>query len=898
MSSVPAPAFRSVPASARGLIVAAVTIAVGAVAAAQTQEGWTVGVGLLFAVMLALCTAGGLFEVAGPGRYALQPHLPVFVAGAAVLSPVAIAALAVASFVPGGIRRRDRWYLTAFNVGTWLSAGIAAHMVIRLGGPGTADDALAVTALFGGALVFVALNHALVAAVAPLSRGAGPLKALRSALTLGETGPTGAVVDVALALTGVSLAALWNTYPAALALAAGPAGLVCASLWVPILRHKSRTDPKTGLFNFEHAQKLIDDALANGRRSGRPVSILMLDLDHLRQINNRFGHLAGDDLINAVGGVLARACAGRGSAARFGGEEFCAVLPDVPMEAATEIAEQIRRDVERLRLPSISDGTPTSTVSIGIAAAPSHGTKTAAVLHAADMALYDAKLGGRNRVRVAPPAAGSEAPAPPRAAVVDDAELPESPVERPVASDDASEARPAAGRRFIAPYATLLAVGALATAVLSDFGRIADQPWLFVALLTCMVVLDAVRLDLFERLQTSPAALVVLALAAFFGPIGPIAGEALILGTRLARRTPKIPALFDFGALSLAGAAAAATFSALPMSGANIIAEGALAGIAYYVVNMPLLALVITFSRGGNPIANFREQLAWLLPHYAAFGVLGGAFLLVHERMGWNAFLVFGVPTIVLWVAEKQYLERSRAGVEELRRNHAELQAANANLRRLLADNQALLSRLQHSYLSTITSLARTIEAKDPYTGGHTDRVSRLTSVIATELGFTADELQAVEVGAVVHDIGKIGVQDAVLLKPGKLTPEERAEIERHPEIGSYILGELDVPAIVKQMVRNHHERYDGRGYPDGLVGDEIPLAARILTVSDTLDAMTSDRPYRKALPMVTAIEEIKNGAGTQFCPLVVAALERCLLRDARIVEDDDAVVAAPVTSA
>jgi HD-GYP domain-containing protein (c-di-GMP phosphodiesterase class II) len=452
----------------------------------------------------------------------------------------------------------------------------------------------------------------------------------------------------------------------------------------------------------------------------------------------------------------------------------------------------------------------------------------------------------------------------------------------------APASEPGAGRpQWIAPYAVLLAAGALVVAGLADPGRIVDAPLLFVALLGCMIVLDAIRLDLFERLQTSPAALVVLVLAGFFGPLGPVAGEAVILLVRLARRTAPVPALFDFGALSLAGAAAAATFSTLPLHGANVIAGSAVAGIAYYVVNMPLLALVITFSRGGNPISNFREQLAWLLPHYGAFGVLSGAFLLVHEKMGWNAFLVFGVPTVVLWVAEKQYLERSRAGVEELRRNHAELQVANTNLRRLLTDNQALLSRLQHSYLSAITSLARTIEAKDPYTGGHTERVSRLASALAIELQFSPEELRAVEVGAVVHDIGKIGVPDALLLKAGPLDPDERREIERHPEISSYILAELDVPAIVKQMVRSHHERYDGGGYPDGLAGEEIPLAARILTVADTLDAMTSDRPYRKAMPMVRALELIEENSGTQFCPVVVAALRRCLLRDSRLADED-----------
>ena len=184
---------------------------------------------------------------------------------------------------------------------------------------------------------------------------------------------------------------------------------------------------------------------------------------------------------------------------------------------------------------------------------------------------------------------------------------------------------------------------------------------------------------------------------------------------------------------------------------------------------------------------------------------------------------------------------------------------------------------MHRSYLSTITSLARTIEAKDPYTGGHTERVAEIALTLARELGFTPTELQAVNVGALIHDIGKIGVPDSVLLKEGPLTDAEFAEIREHPKISSYIVADLELPPIVKQMVRSHHERYDGSGYPDGLLGEEIPLAARILSVADALDAMTSDRPYRDALPVDAARAEIQSKVGEQFCPKVVGALNACV---------------------
>jgi len=217
--------------------------------------------------------------------------------------------------------------------------------------------------------------------------------------------------------------------------------------------------------------------------------------------------------------------------------------------------------------------------------------------------------------------------------------------------------------------------------------------------------------------------------------------------------------------------------------------------------------------------------------------------------------------------------------VAALRASHDELTAANARLHELLADRQQLLTRVHRSYLSTITSLARTIEAKDPYTGGHTERVADIAVSLAEELGFAGEDLRAIRVGAVIHDIGKIGVPDRVLLKAGALDPDELRDIRQHPEISSYILADLDLPPVVEQMARSHHERYDGRGYPDGLAGERIPLAARLLSVADALDAMTSDRPYRRAMPLPDVVADIRERAGSQFCPAAVAALERCLQR-------------------
>jgi putative nucleotidyltransferase with HDIG domain len=357
-----------------------------------------------------------------------------------------------------------------------------------------------------------------------------------------------------------------------------------------------------------------------------------------------------------------------------------------------------------------------------------------------------------------------------------------------------------------------------------------------------------------------------------------MAAEGAILVTRLVRRGPLLKSSFDFGALSLAGAAAAATFGAFPHpSTESLLGIAALAGATYYAVNSTLLAIVMGLSESRGPFAVWRERLAWMVPQYVAFGLLAGTLVISERSLGLYVFAVFGLPVLILWIAEKQYLDRSRATVSELRVSNDELEAANARLQGLLDENRELLRRMQRSYLSTISSLARTVEAKDPYTSGHTERVAEIAILLARELGFAESELPAINVGAIIHDIGKIGTPDEILLKPGPLDADELRTMREHPEMSSYIVADLELPAVVKQMVRSHHERFDGEGYPDGLVGEEIPLAARILSVADALDAMTSDRPYRSALPVDIACAEIQANAGTQFCPRVVEALMKSL---------------------
>ena len=178
--------------------------------------------------------------------------------------------------------------------------------------------------------------------------------------------------------------------------------------------------------------------------------------------------------------------------------------------------------------------------------------------------------------------------------------------------------------------------------------------------------------------------------------------------------------------------------------------------------------------------------------------------------------------------------------------------------------------RNQEAYYATIHSLAQALEARDAYTRGHSERVAEFAVAIARAMGLDAEQVALIQNAALLHDIGKIGIRDEILNKPGRLSPEDRRIIEKHPLLGDVILEPLRFLEKVQGLVRHHHERFDGSGYPDGLAGEEIPLPARIVAVADAFDAMTSRRPYRKAMSVEEAIRELRDNAGTQFDPRIV----------------------------
>ncbi|MEG1257305.1 HD-GYP domain-containing protein [Clostridium sp.] len=194
-----------------------------------------------------------------------------------------------------------------------------------------------------------------------------------------------------------------------------------------------------------------------------------------------------------------------------------------------------------------------------------------------------------------------------------------------------------------------------------------------------------------------------------------------------------------------------------------------------------------------------------------------------------------------------------------------------------------LYSNSKSQFIETVEVLMNAVEARDRYTEGHSRRVAEISTKIAKELKYNQWQIDQLNVAAMLHDVGKIGISDNILNKPGKLTDEEFNTIKQHPQIGLNIIKEIKNINYVHQIVRNHHERYDGKGYPDGKKGDELPLNVYIVQLADTVDAMVSDRPYRKGLPMNVVMDEIEKYSGTQFHPKIAEVYLNILKRDEKI---------------
>jgi putative nucleotidyltransferase with HDIG domain len=261
------------------------------------------------------------------------------------------------------------------------------------------------------------------------------------------------------------------------------------------------------------------------------------------------------------------------------------------------------------------------------------------------------------------------------------------------------------------------------------------------------------------------------------------------------------------------------------------------AGVVYYLFNTWSVTFVIALKDMRNPLHVWRQNYMWNFFHILAFLPVGAVISLLYANSGVWTIALFIIPLFLARYSFQLYLD------------------------------------MREAHINTVAALTSALDASDPFTHGHSFRVSRYALRIARKMGLSSRDLEMLEYAALLHDIGKISVQNDILLKVGPLTEEEWKVLRSHPNIGADIVEQLKFLKEASEVVRCHHERPDGSGYPRGLKGDNIPLGAHILNVVDAFDAMSSDRPYRKALPIERVLEELETYKGTQFHSRVVDIL-------------------------
>jgi diguanylate cyclase (GGDEF)-like protein/putative nucleotidyltransferase with HDIG domain len=839
-------------------------------------EGWTT-----FAILALISATAQLFVVGTPRHQAYHTTIVFLIPAAMLLPPGLVALLGILHPLPEWLKTRLPWYIAIFNVANWtlsmMAAWAAFHAVLNaLGSTSRVSYAMAGVA---AATTMVVLNHLLMAPMLRLARG---LSFRDSELFSFQSLST----DLVLAMLGVATAAFWLSNPWLIAFAVAPLFLIHRSLSVPQLQEEARVDAKTGLFNARHFAAALNEELTRAARFERPLSLIMADLDLLRDINNTYGHLAGDAVLQGIAEVFRAQLRHYDVPARFGGEEFAILLPETPPEKAFEIAERIRRTVAASAFDVETSSEPIkATVSIGVAGFPRDGADANELIHQADLAVYRAKLQGRNRVLdasseplllpeerktrlvVVPEDGEHLSPLPPAASAHPDLER--------------RHPRPHAlhGPRFLslsrrlAMFVGVISVVGIAAGILGMiFGNSTD--WLGLGAIVALVGLgQALALEVDDG-SISVSAVGSIAGAALFGPRAALPLAITISAVEWsARRSPFHYVLFNVGTLSLSSLAAAGVFTAGfhgDVGRIVYVMSGVAAGATYFAVNMGLISLVVSVEGHERWWAVFRERFAWLATHYLVYGFIGSVIWVGYGAAGLWALAVFALPLLLMRKTQEAYLRHTQRSAQKLRQAAETIQTQNVSLEHA---NKLLRERST----AAMESLSATVDARDAYTAGHSRRVQQLALAIGRELGLSQAELDLLGHAALFHDIGKLAIPDAILLKPGSLTTEEWDLMQRHADEGARIIDRLGFLNDAVPAIRHHHERWDGTGYPDRLAGEDIPLGARIIHVADALDSMLTTRIYRAARPASEALDELRRASASQFCPRCVAALERIL---------------------
>jgi putative nucleotidyltransferase with HDIG domain len=371
--------------------------------------------------------------------------------------------------------------------------------------------------------------------------------------------------------------------------------------------------------------------------------------------------------------------------------------------------------------------------------------------------------------------------------------------------------------------------------------------WRDIFLFVCLIILaDSAQISLprggASIYASSPIDLAGIML---FGPavMAVIEGIATLITEVVLQRRPFMKVIFNVPLLVMTVGVSGLVYKAFGSLGAIdsplFLVPLTAAGVVYYLFNTWAVSLVISLSDadGRNPLHVWRQNYMWNFFHILAFLPVAAIIALLYANSGVWTIALFIIPLFLARYSFQLYLD------------------------------------MREAHINTVAALTSALDASDPFTHGHSFRVSRYALRIARAMGMSSRDLEMLEYAGLLHDIGKIAVQNDVLLKVGPLTEEEWRSLKSHPNVGADIVDQLKFLREASDVIRSHHERPDGNGYPRGLKGDDVPLAARILNVVDAFDAMTSDRPYRKALPIERVIKELETYKGKQFDEQVATIL-------------------------
>jgi diguanylate cyclase (GGDEF)-like protein len=692
------------------------------------------------------------------------------------------------------------------------------------------------------------------------------------------------------------------------------------------LEHQARTDSLTGLFNHSVFYERLLQSLQESSRTHMPLAVLMLDIDDFKHVNDVHGHAVGDELLRFLAEALRAIVRPEDVICRLGGEEFAVVMDGCRGEDAVRVAERVQSRLAAVDFPGIGR----MTVSVGLALGPEHAMNPRELAACAEAAMMTAKAQGKNQVVLydeaetrRPDAPGTERDVRSiahlkmlqslsgklnrlndvreigeaiaaelrslvdyhncRVFIVDSDEL------IPVAflgdltsgmdSDSLDILRKRVGEGVTGRCAELGESIVVGDAANCEFGQqiegtdaieesLLAVPLRYGTRVVGVIVVSKLGLNQFDEDDVR--------LLEVLGGHAAVAVENASLYESARREAESATSLLEFGRElatlvdldDIAGRVTELSAEILGSSNTSFYLEtdGELTLHAEHG-HSPETATAAQLAARGYPVQALQVRREAYIAEPRDYEPVIGEAPVPGGRYAVAPFDVDGrVGCLVALVERDDFGERELA-----------LLAGLAQQAKLAIANASSYEGLERTFVSTVEALANALEANDEYTSTHARWIKDLSLRVGRELGLDERALKSLELGALLHDIGKIGIPSDVLAKPGRLTATERKLVQMHPELGERIIAPIDRLQAVRPIVRHCHERWDGRGYPDGIAAEDIPLESRIIFVCDAYHAMTTDRPYRRRLTHREAVRRLAEGAGSQFDPDVVEVALRVL---------------------